>query len=183
MTQSMRVGEILLTQEQINRRVTELAEAVNRDYPGGDLIVIGILKGCFVFISDLVRQLSGDVQIYFMQVSSYGNGTVSSGTLKIQKDIEVDIAGKNVLLAEDIVDSGHTLSQLVPLLKKRNPKSIRVCALLSKPSRRQVAFEADYTGFEIPDKFIVGYGLDCGERFRQLPYIAEVELGPSEEEN
>ena len=182
MTQSMRVGKILLTQEQIDRRVTELAEAVNRDYPGGDLIVIGILKGCFVFISDLVRQLSGDVQIYFMQVSSYGNGTVSSGTLNIQKDIEVDIAEKNVLLAEDIVDSGHTLSQLVPLLKKRNPKSIRVCALLSKPSRRQVEFEADYTGFEIPDKFIVGYGLDCGERFRQLPYIAEVELGGEETE-
>ncbi len=176
MTQLMKVGEVLLTEEQINRRVTELAEAVNRDYPEGELIVIGILKGCFVFISDLVRQLSGDVQIYFMQVSSYGNGTESSGRLTIKKDVDVDIAGKHVLLAEDIVDSGHTLSQLVPLLKQRKPKSIRVCSLLSKPSRRQVEFEADYTGFEIPDKFIVGYGLDCGERFRQLPYIAEVEL-------
>lgn len=176
MTQLMKVGEVILTEEQISRRVKELADAVNQDYPDGELIVVGILKGCFVFVSDLVRHLSSDVQLYFMQVSSYGNGTESSRTLNIKKDIDVDIAGKDVLLAEDIVDSGNTLAQLIPLLKKRNPKSIRVCSLLSKPSRRQIEFEADYTGFEIPDKFIVGYGLDCGERFRQLPYIAEVEL-------
>ena len=110
-----------------------------------------------------------------MQVSSYGRGTESSGEIKIKKDIDIDIAGKHVLLAEDIIDSGNTLVQLIPMLQKRNPASIKVCALLSKPSRRQVEFEADYTGFEIPDKFIVGYGLDFDERYRQLPYIAEME--------
>jgi len=108
-------------------------------------------------------------------VSSYGDGTVSSGKIVVKKDLEVDIEGKHVLLAEDIIDSGNTLSQLIPLLEQRKPASVKVCALLSKPSRRQVEFEADYTGFEIPDEFIVGYGLDCGEAFRQLPYIAVIE--------
>lgn len=176
MAQQMRVGEIMLTEEQIKQRVRELGEEINRDYGEGELIVLGILKGCFVFIGDLVRHLKGDVQVHFMQVSSYGRGTESSGVLKIKKDIDVDIAGKHVLLAEDIIDSGNTVVQLIPMLEQRGPASVKVCSLLSKPSRRQVAFEADYTGFEIPDKFIVGYGLDCDERFRQLPYIAEVEI-------
>ncbi len=166
----------MLTEEQIREKVKELAERVNKDYPTGDLIVLGILKGCFVFVSDLVRYLNGDVQVHFMQVSSYGRGTESTGILNIKKDIDVDIKGKHVLIAEDIVDSGNTLVKLIPILKEREPASIKVCALLSKPERRQVEFEADYTGFEIPDRFIVGYGLDCDERFRQLPYIAEMEL-------
>ena len=170
-----KVGKILLTETELQNRVAELAELVNQDYPEGELIVIGILKGCFVFISDLVRKLKADIRVHFMQVSSYGNDTVSSGTLKIKKDLDVDITGKHVLLAEDIIDSGNTLNKLVPLLKERGAASVKVCSLLSKPARRQVEFEADYTGFEIPDEFIVGYGLDCGECFRQLPYIAILE--------
>ena len=176
MTQKMNVSEVMLTEEQIKSRVAELAEEVNRDYAGKDLIVIGILKGCFVFISDFVRHLNGDVQVHFMQVSSYGSGTESSGEIRIKKDLSVDIEGKHVLIAEDIVDSGNTLVKLLPLLKERKPASLRVCALLSKPSRRQVEYDPDYIGFEIPDKFIVGYGLDCDERFRQLPYIGVVNI-------
>lgn len=175
MEKQCKVGRTLLTEEEINQRVKELAECINRDYPEGELIVVGVLKGCFVFVSDLVRKLSADVRVHFMQVSSYGDGTVSSGKIQIKKDLDVDIAGKHLLLAEDIIDSGNTLHQLIPMLEERNPASIKVCALLSKPARRQVEFEADYTGFEIPDEFIVGYGLDCGEAFRQLPYIAVIE--------
>lgn len=175
MGKQRKVGKILLTETELQNRVTELAELVNQDYPKGELIVIGVLKGCFVFISDLVRKLKADIRVHFMQVSSYGDDTVSSGTLKIKKDLDVDITGKHVLLAEDIIDSGNTLSRLVPLLKERGAASVKVCSLLSKPARRQVEFEADYTGFEIPDEFIVGYGLDCGESFRQLPYIAILE--------
>lgn len=175
MGKQRKVGKILLTETELQNRVTELAELVNQDYPEGELIVIGVLKGCFVFISDLVRKLKADIRVHFMQVSSYGDDTVSSGTLKIKKDLDVDITGKHVLLAEDIIDSGNTLSRLVPLLKERGAASVKVCSLLSKPARRQVEFEADYTGFEIPDEFIVGYGLDCGESFRQLPYIAILE--------
>ena len=176
MKQKMNVGEVLLTEEQIKDVVSKLAEQVNRDYAGKDLIVVGILKGCFVFVSDLVRRLDGDVQVHFMQVSSYGSGTESAGEIRIKKDLSVDIAGKHVLIAEDIVDSGNTLVKLLPMLEERNPASIKVCALLSKPSRRQVEYDPDYIGFEIPDKFIVGYGLDCDERFRQLPYIGVVEI-------
>ena len=175
MGKQRKVGKILLTETELQNRVTELAELVNQDYPEGELIVIGVLKGCFVLISDLVRKLKADIRVHFMQVSSYGDDTVSSGTLKIKKDLDVDITGKHVLLAEDIIDSGNTLSMLVPLLKERGAASVKVCSLLSKPARRQVEFEADYTGFEIPDEFIVGYGLDCGESFRQLPYIAILE--------
>lgn len=170
-----KVGRTLLNEEEIAQTVQKLADTINRDYPEGELIVVGILKGCFVFVSDLVRKLNADVKVHFMQVSSYGAGTVSCGKIQIKKDLDVDIAGKHVLLAEDIIDSGHTLHQLIPMLKERNPASIKVCTLLSKPSRRQVEFEADYTGFEIPDEFIVGYGLDCGEAYRQLPYIAVIE--------
>ena len=129
-----------------------------------------------MFMADLVKKLKADVRVYFMEISSYQSGTVSSGKITIKKDLDVDIEGKDVLIAEDIIDSGNTLSQLTEILKERKPNSIKVCTLLSKPARRQVEFEADYTGFEIEDKFIIGYGLDCAEQFRQLPYIAEVEL-------
>lgn len=176
MAQTMKIGKTLFSAEEIKECVAGLAEKINNDYRGEEIIVLGILKGCFVFISDLVRHIDGDVRVYFMEVSSYNDGTLSSGKIKIKKDLDTDIEGKNVLIAEDIIDSGNTLSQLTEILKKRNPKSLKVCTLLSKPSRREVEFEADYTGFVIEDRFIIGYGLDCGEQFRQLPYIAEVEL-------
>lgn len=172
----MKIGKIMLTEEEIAARIEALADKINSDYGNGEVIVVGVLKGCFVFMSDLIRKLNCDVRTYFMEISSYQNATVSSGKTTIKKDLDVDIEGKNVLIAEDIIDSGHTLSQLTEILKKRNPKSLKVCTLLSKPARREVEFEADYTGFEIEDKFIIGYGLDCAEQFRQLPYIAEVDI-------
>ena len=172
----MKIGKIMLTEEEIAARIEALADKINSDYGNGEVIVVGVLKGCFVFMSDLIRKLNCDVRTYFMEISSYQNATVSSGKITIKKDLDVDIEGKNVLIAEDIIDSGHTLSQLTEILKKRNPKSLKVCTLLSKPTRREVEFEADYTGFEIEDKFIIGYGLDCAEQFRQLPYIAEVDI-------
>lgn len=176
MGQKMKIGNIMITESKLNARVSQLAEMINKDYGDRELIVIGILKGCFVFMADLVKRLKPDVRVYFMEISSYQSGTVSSGKITIKKDLDVDIEGKDVLIAEDIIDSGNTLSQLTKILNERKPKSVKVCTLLSKPSRRQVEFEADYTGFEIEDKFIIGYGLDCAEQFRQLPYIAEVEL-------
>ena len=166
----------MIKENELNARVSELAEMINKDYGDRELVVIGVLKGCFVFMADLVKKLKADVRVYFMEISSYQSGTVSSGKITIKKDLDVDIEGKDVLIAEDIIDSGNTLSQLTEILKERKPNSIKVCTLLSKPARRQVEFEADYTGFEIEDKFIIGYGLDCAEQFRQLPYIAEVEL-------
>lgn len=172
----MKIGKIMLTEEEIAARIEALADKINSDYGNGEVIVVGVLKGCFVFMSDLIRKLNCDVRTYFMEISSYQNATVSSGKITIKKDLDVDIEGKNVLIAEDIIDSGHTLSQLTEILKKRNPKSLKVCTLLSKPARREVEFEADYTGFEIEDEFIIGYGLDCAEQFRQLPYIAEVDI-------
>lgn len=172
----MKIGKIMLTEEEIAARIEALADKINSDYGNGEVIVVGVLKGCFVFMSDLIRKLNCDVRTYFMEISSYQNATVSSGKITIKKDLDVDIEEKNVLIAEDIIDSGHTLSQLTEILKKRNPKSLKVCTLLSKPARREVEFEADYTGFEIEDKFIIGYGLDCAEQFRQLPYIAEVDI-------
>ena len=176
MGQKMKIGKIMIKENELNARVSELAEMINKDYGARELVVIGVLKGCFVFMADLVKKLKSDVRVYFMEISSYQSGTVSSGKITIKKDLDVDIEGKDVLIAEDIIDSGNTLSQLTEILKERKPNSIKVCTLLSKPARRQVEFEADYTGFEIEDKFIIGYGLDCAEQFRQLPYIAEVEL-------
>lgn len=176
MGQKMKIGKIMIKENELNARVSELAEMINKDYGDRELVVIGVLKGCFVFMADLIKKLKSDVRVYFMEISSYQSGTVSSGKITIKKDLDVDIEGKDVLIAEDIIDSGNTLSQLTEILKERKPNSIKVCTLLSKPARRQVEFEADYTGFEIEDKFIIGYGLDCAEQFRQLPYIAEVEL-------
>ena len=176
MGQKMKIGKIMIKENELNARVSELAEMINKDYGDRELVVIGVLKGCFVFMADLVKKLKPDVRVYFMEISSYQSGTVSCGKITIKKDLDVDIEGKDVLIAEDIIDSGNTLSQLTEILKERKPNSIKVCTLLSKPARRQVEFEADYTGFEIEDRFIIGYGLDCAEQFRQLPYIAEVEL-------
>lgn len=176
MNGNAKIGNVLISESEIKNKVSELADIINREYADKELIVIGVLKGCFVFISDLLRNLKCDARVYFMEVSSYNSGTVSSGKIKIKKDLDVDIEGKDVLIAEDIIDSGKTLSHLMELLNLRKPKSLKICALLSKPSRREVEMEADYTGFVIEDKFIVGYGLDYAEKFRQLPYIAEVEF-------
>lgn len=165
----------LLSEEEIKLKVKELAERIEKDYKGQDVLLVGILKGASVFVADLMREIKLDLNIDFMSVSSYGSGTVSSGTVKILKDLDVDIEGKNVLIVEDIIDSGTTLSNLYDTLMTRNPKSLKLCTLLDKPERRKVHINVDYVGFEIEDKFIVGYGIDYDEKYRNLPYIAIVE--------
>ena len=165
----------MLSEEQIAKKVVELAKRIEKDFEGEELLVVGILKGASIFVSDLIRKINLDVNIDFMSVSSYGNGTQSSGIVKILKDLDVNIEGKNVLIVEDIIDSGLTLSNLVETLKTRNPKSLKLCTLLDKPQRRVVDIHVDYVGFVIEDKFIVGYGIDWGEKYRNLPYIGVVE--------
>ena len=166
--------DVMISEEEIAKKVEELAKQIEKDYEGEQLLVVGILKGASVFVSDLIRKINLDVNIDFMSVSSYGNGTESSGTVRILKDLDVDIAGKNVLIVEDIIDSGLTLSNLVKELKIRNPKSLKLCTLLDKPQRRTSNIPVDYVGFVIEDKFIVGYGIDWAEKYRNLPYIGSV---------
>lgn len=170
----LKVVDKMITEEQLAQKVEELAKQIEKDYKGQSLLVVGILKGASVFVSDLIRKIDLDVNIDFMSVSSYGNGTESSGTVKILKDLDVDIEGKNVLIVEDIIDSGLTLSNLVLALQTRNPKSLKICTLLDKPQRRTVNIPVDYVGFVIEDKFIVGYGIDWAEKYRNLPYIGIV---------
>jgi hypoxanthine phosphoribosyltransferase len=160
--------EVLFSKDVIERRVRELAEEISRDYAGGELIVVGVLKGAFIFMADLIRFFKIPCQVDFAQLASYGNGTVSSGDVVIMKDIGLPIAGKDVLIVEDIVDTGLTLSFLVETLKNRNPRSLKVCVFLDKRARRKVPFTADYTGFDIDDGFVVGYGLDLNEQARHL---------------
>lgn len=169
-----RVTETLLTEEEIKLKVKELGQKIESDFKGEDLLVVGILKGACVFVSDLIRNINLDVNMDFMSVSSYGKATQSSGTVKILKDLDVDIEGKNVLIVEDIIDTGLTLKNLFETLKTRNPKSLKLCTLLDKPERRTVDIDVDYIGFVIPDKFIVGYGIDYAEKYRNLPYIGIV---------
>jgi hypoxanthine phosphoribosyltransferase len=163
--------EVLFSKDVIERRVRELAEEISRDYAGGELIVVGVLKGAFIFMADLIRFFKIPCQVDFAQLASYGNGTVSSGDVVIMKDIGLPIAGKDVLIVEDIVDTGLTLSFLVETLKNRNPRSLKVCVFLDKRARRKVPFTADYTGFDIDDGFVVGYGLDFNEQGRHLPDV------------
>jgi hypoxanthine phosphoribosyltransferase len=163
--------EVLFSKDVIERRVRELAEEISRDYAGRELIVVGILKGAFIFMADLIRSFKVPCQVDFAQLASYGNGTVSSGDVVIMKDIGLPIAGKDVLIVEDIVDTGLTLSFLVETLKNRNPRSLKVCVFLDKRARRKVPFTADYTGFDIDDGFVVGYGLDFNEQGRHLPDV------------
>ena len=165
-----------LVKQEIADKVKAIAKQIEKDYEGEELLVVGILKGASVFVSDLIRNINLDVNIDFMSVSSYGNGTESSGTVRILKDLDVDIANKNVLIVEDIIDSGLTLSNLVKELGIRNPKSLKLCTLLDKPERRTVNIPVDYVGFVIEDKFIVGYGIDWAEKYRNLPYIGSVNL-------
>ncbi|MFY9272305.1 MAG: hypoxanthine phosphoribosyltransferase [Thermacetogeniaceae bacterium] len=171
--------ELLFTEEQLQSKVKELAEQINRDYQGKELLVVGILRGAFVFMADLVRNLEMPVIIDFVAVSSYGDDTVSSGVVRILKDLDETITGKHVLLVEDIIDTGLTLKYLCKNLEARGPASLRVCTILDKPSRRRVEFIPDYNGFTIPDYFVVGYGLDCAQRYRNLPsiYILHQECG------
>ncbi len=170
----LKITEKMITEEQLSQKVEELAKQIEKDYEGQSLLVVGILKGASVFVSDLIRKIDLDVNIDFMSVSSYGSGTESSGTVKILKDLDVDIEGKNVLIVEDIIDSGLTLSNLVAALQTRNPKSLKICTLLDKPQRRTANIHVDYVGFVIEDKFIVGYGIDWAEKYRNLPYIGVV---------
>ena len=166
---------VMLSQEEIENKVTELAKQIEKDYVGQDLLLVGILKGASVFVADLMRKINLNVNIDFMSVSSYGSGTVSSGTVKILKDLDVDIKDKNVLIVEDIIDSGITLRNLYDTLMTREPRSLKLCTLLNKPARKKVDVNVDYVGFVIEDKFIVGYGIDYDEKYRNLPYIAIVE--------
>jgi hypoxanthine phosphoribosyltransferase len=166
------VGEILVQRDDLTHRVRELAAEVSRDYKGRDLFLVGVLKGAVFFLSDLMRHLEIPCEVDFMAVSSYGSSTDSSGIVRILKDLDAPIEGREVLIVEDIVDSGLTLSYLLRTLKARNPASLEVCALLTKPERRKVDLPIKYVGFEIPNRFAIGYGLDHAERFRNLPYVA-----------
>lgn len=167
---------VMITQEELTKRIHELAEQVRKDYEGQVLQLVCILKGSVFFACDLAKMLDMDVRLDFMTVSSYGGGTQSSGAVKIKKDLDHHIEGKHVLIVEDIIDSGNTLSALVPMLKLRNPASIEIATLLDKPSRREKHdVTVKYTGFKIPDEFVVGYGLDFDQKYRNLPYIGVVE--------
>jgi len=167
----LRPSEILLSAEQIQKRVAELALAIRGDFPD-DLHVIAVLKGAFMFLSDLVRHTPGHISMDFMAVSSYAKGTTTSGEVRLLKDLDTTLAGRNVVIVEDIVDTGLTLTYLQDILRARNPRSLRTACLLSKPSRRQVDVKVEYIGFTIEDRFVVGYGLDYAEQYRNLPYIA-----------
>jgi hypoxanthine phosphoribosyltransferase len=166
------IGEALVSQQDLERRVRELGAEISRDYQGKELFLVGVLKGAVFFLSDLMRELEVPCEVDFMAVASYGSSTDSSGVVRILKDLDATIEGKDVLIVEDIIDSGLTLSYLLRTLKAREPRTLEVCALLTKPERREVDLPIRYTGFEIPNKFVIGYGLDHAERYRNLPYVA-----------
>jgi hypoxanthine phosphoribosyltransferase len=164
-------SEILLSGDQIQKRVAELAVEIRRDFPG-DLHFVAVLKGAFMFLSDLVRNIPGPITLDFMAVSSYAKGTTSSGEVRLLKDLDTTLDGRNVVIVEDIVDTGLTLTYLQDIMRARSPRSLRTACLLSKPSRRQVNVAVEYIGFTIEDRFVVGYGLDYAERYRNLPHLA-----------
>jgi hypoxanthine phosphoribosyltransferase len=166
------IGDTLVSAEDLQRRVRELGNEISRDYEGRDLFLVGVLKGAVFFLSDLMRAISVPSEVDFMAVASYGSSTDSSGVVRILKDLDATIEGREVLIVEDIVDSGLTLSYLLRTLRAREPKSLEVCALLTKPERRKVELPIRYVGFEIPNRFAIGYGLDHAERYRNLPYVA-----------
>lgn len=165
------VEKILFDEETLEKRITELGRQITKDYEGKELVVIGILKGSNIFTSDLVRKIDLPLQMDFMVVSSYGNATESTGVVRILKDLEQHVDGKHLLIVEDIIDSGLTLKYLKENLLTRNPESVKICTLLDKPARRKENVEVNYVGFEVPDEFIVGYGIDYAEKYRNLPYI------------
>jgi hypoxanthine phosphoribosyltransferase len=170
------IGEILVQPDELRRKVAELGAEISRDYDGRELLLVGVLKGAIFFLSDLMRELSIPCEVDFMAVASYGSVTQSSGVVRILKDLDVAIEDRHVLIVEDIVDSGLTLQYLLRNLKARGPASVEVCALLTKPARREVELQARYVGFEIPNRFVVGYGLDHDEKHRNLPYVAALRV-------
>lgn len=171
------IEKVLYTEEQIKTRVAELAAQIRKDFEGQDLLTVGVLRGAVMFYADIVRELDIPLHMNFMSLSSYGASSRTSGAVRIQYDLEEDIEGRNVLIIEDIVDSGLTLSYLTKTLRSRNPASLKTCCLFDKPDRRQVDFSPDYVGFLVPDVFIVGYGLDFAEKYRNLKYIGELKRG------
>ncbi len=170
-------GEILVQPDDLQRRVKELGAEITRDYAGREPLLIGVLKGAVFFLSDLMRQIDVPCTVDFMAISSYGDATESSGVVRILKDLDAPIEGRDVLIVEDIVDSGLTLQYLMKNLSSRKPASLEVCALLTKPDRRETDVSARYIGFEIPNRFVIGYGLDHAERYRNLPYVAALNTG------
>jgi len=166
------VGEILIEEDALRNRIRELGEEISADYAGRDLLMIGVLKGAVFFMADLMRRLTVACEVDFMAISSYGASTDSSGVVRILKDLDINIEGRDVLVVEDIIDSGLTLSYLIRNLEARDPASLEVCALLTKPDRREIDVPVRYVGFEIPNRFVIGYGLDFAERYRNLPYVA-----------
>jgi len=169
------IGDILVSEEDLQKRVAELGIEISRDYEGRDLIMVGILKGAVLFLADLMRHLTVSSELDFMAVSSYGSSTDSSGVVRILKDLDAPIEGRDVLIVEDIIDSGLTLHYLLKNLQARNPGSLEVCSLLTKPERRRVEDPIRYVGFEIPNRFAIGYGLDYKQRFRNLPFVAALD--------
>lgn len=163
--------KVLIDEKTLKNRVAELGKIIEREYQGKDLMVIGVLKGCMFFLTDLVREINLPLTMDFMVVSSYGNATKSSGVVRIIKDLERDIQGKDILIVEDIVDTGLTLSYLIEVLKGRNPNSVKVISLLDKPSRRKIEVDVEHIGFSVPDEFVCGYGLDYNEVYRNLPFV------------
>ena len=168
------VGEVLISSEQLELRIQQLGSEISRDYAGKDLVIVGVLRGAVVFIADLLRRLEVPCEIDFMAVSSYGSSRDSSGVVRILKDLDDSITGRDVLIVEDIVDSGLTLNYLMRTLRARDPASLEVCSLLTKPERRRVEVPIRYTGFEIPNTFVVGYGLDHAQRYRNLDHVASL---------
>lgn len=169
------IGEVMISEDELQERIVQLGNEISKDYKGKEILLIGVLKGACVFMSDLMKRINNIVSIDFMAVSSYGASTKSTGVVRIIKDLDTSIEGKEVLIVEDIIDTGLTLHYLCDNLKSRNPKSLKICTLLDKPERREIDMKADYVGFEVPNKFIVGYGLDYDEKYRNLPYITCLE--------
>lgn len=165
------IEKILVSQEELQKKIVELGKEISKDYEGKNLLVVGILKGSVIFMADLLRAISVPCEIDFMSISSYGSGTESSGVVKIVKDLDINLEGKDILIVEDILDSGKTLFHLRELLSARNPRSFKICTLLDKPERREADISADYKGFSVPNEFVVGYGLDYDEKYRNLPFV------------
>ncbi len=173
--ENVAVGKVLFTREQIEERARELGEEISRDYAGEPVYLVGTLKGAVMWMADIMKNLSLDTEIDFIIASSYGSGTTSSGVVKIKKDLDGDIYGKNVIIIEDIVDTGTTLNFLKKHIADRNPKSVKICTLLDKPSRRLVEVPVEYIGFSIENLFVIGYGLDYDQKYRNLPYVGYLE--------
>ena len=168
------LAQILITEDEIGQRLDEMAAQIDADYEGEDVLLVGVLKGAVYVMADLSRRLHRSVPMDWMAVSSYGSGTKSSGVVRILKDLDTDVTGRHVLIVEDIIDSGNTLSKVREILSLREPKSLAICTLLDKPERREVQVPVEFVGFSIPDEFVVGYGIDYAQRYRHLPYVGKV---------